>query len=251
VAQAEARPLDWRALEERLRQPAIARELGRVGIREAADLLARRLSGPAGVRRLGGPAPRNTDDNARLEFAAPRDLVNYRRFSSRRILSELGSGLPDPLAGVERLPADAAARLCRGLLRAGRPRVASRLKDAPASCTELARRLQQTPPRPDRDEALRRLGADPRAAALRAALDRPPLVAADLVAGLLVPERDARLGFWLIGRLLAAAEDEHRAIQLLLAARALGEQGPELRESLARVLFLRQQFGQALELLSR
>lgn len=33
---------------------------------------------PAGARRY--PAPTNTDDNARIEFAAPRDLIGYERY---------------------------------------------------------------------------------------------------------------------------------------------------------------------------
>jgi len=73
-----------------MRDPRTAAELARAGVREPTDVFARALlvdrrellefangkdvSGWAGL-------PVNTDDNARIEFAAPRDLITFSRFS--------------------------------------------------------------------------------------------------------------------------------------------------------------------------
>ncbi|HEV8336080.1 MAG TPA: fused MFS/spermidine synthase [Candidatus Polarisedimenticolia bacterium] len=52
--------------------------LSRAGIRDPADLLARFVAGPAGLRLLARGAPIVTDDNLRLEFSAPRALWRNR-----------------------------------------------------------------------------------------------------------------------------------------------------------------------------
>jgi len=53
-----------------------AADLGRIGIQAPRHLLARLLLGPEAVPRFAGDAPLNTDDNARLEFSAPKSLFS-------------------------------------------------------------------------------------------------------------------------------------------------------------------------------
>ncbi len=86
---ATPRPLrvDPSRLARRMGEPRMRAELERVRIRTPGDLLARFILGPAGVGRLVRGAPLNTDDNARVEFSAPRDLINYREHTPDRILA--------------------------------------------------------------------------------------------------------------------------------------------------------------------
>lgn len=228
-----------------LRVPTLRRELARVGILEAEDLLARLLARPSGVRRIAAGAPRNTDDNARIEFATPLDLVNFRRYSSRAITSALRATLgaspfgpiPDPVAR---------GRLCRALLRAGRPREALSLEDP--ACRGAAAALQAKPPPPGRRDLERLLGhGHPRLADLSAALagDR----AAATFARVLRPGApvELRAGLELLGRIRGAAGDRFDAILFLTAARALAP-GEALDRLLARELYLAEQRSAALSL---
>ncbi len=70
------RPLDLdpRALRPRLEQPAVRRQLARIGITTAEDLLAEVALDEDGVRAWGEGAMLNTDDNLRLEFRSPRSI---------------------------------------------------------------------------------------------------------------------------------------------------------------------------------
>lgn len=70
--------VDAERLAERCAEPLIAADLRRIDIDSAEELLARLVMGPAGAGRLAAGAPLHTDDNALLEFAAPRILVNNR-----------------------------------------------------------------------------------------------------------------------------------------------------------------------------
>ena len=63
----------------RLERPGVQRDLAHSGGGGAFDLLCSYVMGNQGIQKLAGDAPLNTDDNARLEFAAPRGL--YRDLS--------------------------------------------------------------------------------------------------------------------------------------------------------------------------
>jgi spermidine synthase len=69
--------------------------LSRAGIRDPADLLARFVAGPAGLRLLARGAPIISDDNLRLEFSAPRALWSDR--------------MPELIARLEEIHESAAA----------------------------------------------------------------------------------------------------------------------------------------------
>lgn len=82
-------------LATRLERPGVQRDLARSGGGDALDLLCSYVMGDQGIQKLAGDAPLNTDDNARLEFAAPRGL--YRDLSRGRGLFSLAD-----LAAVRR-----------------------------------------------------------------------------------------------------------------------------------------------------
>jgi spermidine synthase len=69
---------------DRLRQafaiPKLRRELARAKVRGPDDLVALTLLGPGEVHAYAMGAPVNTDDNALIEFGAPYDLYNHKRY---------------------------------------------------------------------------------------------------------------------------------------------------------------------------
>jgi spermidine synthase len=68
-------PLDMLALEEVFREPDLAVEMQRAKTRGPADLVAMLMISPGEIASFSAGAEINTDDSARLEFRAPRDLV--------------------------------------------------------------------------------------------------------------------------------------------------------------------------------
>jgi hypothetical protein len=66
--------LDLARIEERMAELRVRMDLARVHVRRPEDLLPLFRLGPAEVRELVAGAPRNTDDNARVEFSAPKAL---------------------------------------------------------------------------------------------------------------------------------------------------------------------------------
>jgi predicted membrane-bound spermidine synthase/tetratricopeptide (TPR) repeat protein len=74
-------PLDLRRVTRSFEKPGIATELERAYIHTPEDVLARvLLASRAEVLRFTAGAPINTDDNARIELAAPRDLIGFERY---------------------------------------------------------------------------------------------------------------------------------------------------------------------------
>ncbi|HEY8041842.1 MAG TPA: hypothetical protein VIF15_18690, partial [Polyangiaceae bacterium] len=124
----------------------------RAGVHGAEDLLADLLLGPDEIPAFAAGAATNTDDNALIEFAAPRDLLGYMKHDPYvrgiygvewpygrfvRYLSGAGSPFVDPGAVVDSPDkgslADSYARLGRALLAHGKRRAAADLlKDARA-----------------------------------------------------------------------------------------------------------------------
>jgi thioredoxin-like negative regulator of GroEL len=80
---------------------AVRMDLARVDVRRPADVLPLFVLGPEQVRRFVDGAPRNTDDNARVEFSAPKAL--YQNTLDRNL--ELLHGFSgDPLDHVRPRP---------------------------------------------------------------------------------------------------------------------------------------------------
>ena len=73
-------PLDVAALRRNWQDPVLAAELKRGGVESAEDLIAYLLLTPDEIPAFTAGAALNTDDNARIEFAAPRDLLGYLRY---------------------------------------------------------------------------------------------------------------------------------------------------------------------------
>ncbi len=67
--------LDLRELDRRWAGPGIQAESERVGIRRVEFLLSLLQLGPEGVREISRGVRINTDDNMRIEFRAPLDMV--------------------------------------------------------------------------------------------------------------------------------------------------------------------------------
>ena len=73
-------PLDIDLLERAFRDPSTRAEARRGGLNSPHDVLAYLLLGPEELESFTAGTPVNTDDNARIEFAAPRDLLGYAKF---------------------------------------------------------------------------------------------------------------------------------------------------------------------------
>ena len=121
-------PLDRQRLEQRLADARTGREAARAGLGSVHDVLAHLLLGPAEVEAFSAGGELNTDDNARIEFAAPRDLLGYSRFEPylARVYGPLWPyGRLSPLVtGYGDDQPEARAALARSLLSHGRAREA-------------------------------------------------------------------------------------------------------------------------------
>jgi spermidine synthase len=74
-------PLDLARVSRAFALPRVAAELERAYIHSPEDVLARvLLSSRDEVTAFSRGAPLNTDDNARIELAAPRDLIGFERY---------------------------------------------------------------------------------------------------------------------------------------------------------------------------
>ena len=194
-------PLDLARIERALAEPAVATELERAYVHSPYDVLARVLLSnreeamrytqretrlengrwelkadatgadpcpPESCRRE--PSPLNTDDNALIEFAAPRDLIGFERYRGylRSIYAPSWpyGRLRESLTGVGERGAEAYAEQAMALLAHGRKREARRMIERAAQLgaspsLERARamfevlggaaepELRVPPPRPD------------------------------------------------------------------------------------------------------
>jgi len=67
--------VDYHELQTRIRQKGIADDLARINIHNMEDFLAHLVMGRNGVEKFAAGAMIHTDDNALVEFAAPRGLT--------------------------------------------------------------------------------------------------------------------------------------------------------------------------------
>jgi predicted membrane-bound spermidine synthase len=198
-------PLDLAHLRAGFAAPGVAAELERAYVHSPFDVLARVLlssraevmrytqieeqrgpegftavpastnAGPCalpGCRRT--PSPINTDDNARIEFAAPRDLIGFERYKGylQTIYADTWpyGGLSGLLTGLRPEPeprADDYAELALALLAHGRRHEASRMLDAAAALATTPRLVfaramfEALGTAPDVDPRLREPPVDP------------------------------------------------------------------------------------------
>lgn len=132
---ASRRPLvlDLERLARGFLRPALAAELRRAGVERPEDVLASVLLAPHEIDAFTVGVPLNTDDNARIEFAAPRDLLasfGENTYLARVYGEEWPYGHFEPfVAGIGQGRARAAAELeiAGALIRHGKRAAAARL----------------------------------------------------------------------------------------------------------------------------
>ncbi|HXI58565.1 MAG TPA: fused MFS/spermidine synthase [Polyangia bacterium] len=121
--------LDLRVIERAFRDPGTRAEARRGGLESPHDVLAYLLLGPEELEAFTAGAPDNTDDNARIEFGAPRDLLGYARFDPylAKVYGPLWpyGRLTEVVAGLDGADRGAqAGHLARSLLGHGKSREA-------------------------------------------------------------------------------------------------------------------------------
>jgi spermidine synthase len=120
--------LDLNRLRKNFGAPVLAAELKRGGVESAEDIVSYLLLTPDEIPAFTAGSPINSDDNALIEFSAPRDLLGSTRTSdpylARVYATEWPYGHFDRhLAGAD---AEAELRLARSLLRHGKRTAAER-----------------------------------------------------------------------------------------------------------------------------
>jgi spermidine synthase len=89
--------LDLPTITSHLADPKISSDLDRVQIRSSADIMSRFYMGPAELAQFSAGAPLNTDDNALIEFSAPRRVGISEETVGRNVKELLAfSGTPGP-----------------------------------------------------------------------------------------------------------------------------------------------------------
>ena len=84
--------IDVAALQERISQTKVQEDLQRIGIHSPDSLLAHFVLGTLEIPEFVQQAPFNTDDNARLEFSAPKTLYQDTSEENFKELSEYSRG---------------------------------------------------------------------------------------------------------------------------------------------------------------
>ncbi|HSZ83525.1 MAG TPA: fused MFS/spermidine synthase [Polyangia bacterium] len=80
IASEEPITLDLATIERAFRDPVTRAEARRAGFSSPHDVIAYLLLGPDELESFTAGSPDNTDDNALIEFTAPRDLLGYAKF---------------------------------------------------------------------------------------------------------------------------------------------------------------------------
>jgi spermidine synthase len=227
--------LDWKNLERRFADPRTREELKRLDILNPEDIVARLLLPASGVRTWTRGFQENTDDSARVEYRAPLDLINFRKFSFEVIGRELASFRGDPLLVARNAPPDAALRLAHSYLRVARPDDALLVaEDKPGvrwdRVRALAKQFQDDTPVLDPTQVRPN---DPRRFDLKTALagkkDEVPSNMAS-VRGKVDLQKEPALGFALLGDLKRQAED-NAAATLYFVAALRSDPDPALRRA--------------------
>jgi spermidine synthase len=93
--------LDRQRLRERISRPKVKEDLNRINIQSVRPFLAHFVLGTEEIPAFVGGSAINTDDNALLEFSAPKTLYEDTSEANFRELSQHSRG-PDPY--LERVP---------------------------------------------------------------------------------------------------------------------------------------------------
>ncbi len=97
---ASDRPMrvDLPQFERRLADPPVRADLHRAGLRRVSHILGRYMSADEPLRQWVAGAPLNTDDNARLEFSAPRHMFDTERAVAQALMTVQRRALDDLVA---------------------------------------------------------------------------------------------------------------------------------------------------------
>ncbi len=100
------RVIDLSVIASHLKDEKVAADLARVDLRSVADVMSRFYLGPEEVNLFSRSSQINTDDNALIEFSAPRKVGSTEETVIRNV-NELLDHAVSPLKYSERLGADA------------------------------------------------------------------------------------------------------------------------------------------------
>jgi spermidine synthase len=120
--------LDLSRLAKNFEVPILAAELKRGGVESAEDVVSYLLLTPEEIPAFTAGSPVNSDDNALIEFSAPRDLLGSTRTSDPYLARVYATEWPYGHFDRHLVGADSAAelRLARSLLRHGKRTAAER-----------------------------------------------------------------------------------------------------------------------------
>ncbi|MBI4640574.1 MAG: fused MFS/spermidine synthase, partial [Candidatus Tectomicrobia bacterium] len=133
--------IDIEKLKQRLSHERIRNDLRRVGVEGLYTLLAHFRLGSQEIPSYVGDAPLNTDDNALIEFSAPKDLYLNTRISNGEAISKASRGILPYLKNVGTTSHEAANTyllLAEAFLERGRRKEAWGLVEASLSFHETA-----------------------------------------------------------------------------------------------------------------
>ncbi|MCH8804483.1 MAG: fused MFS/spermidine synthase [Planctomycetes bacterium] len=88
LASRSSSPLPLESIVDRMRQPGVKHDLFRIGQAQAGELLGRYVTSGGALREWAASAPVHTDDNALLEFSAPRHMYRNDELKIARALAE-------------------------------------------------------------------------------------------------------------------------------------------------------------------
>ncbi len=131
VATKKPLELDLARLRRNFGNPVLAKELKRGGIGSAEDIIGQVLITPDELPAFTAGAPLNTDDNALIEFAAPRDLLGSARTADPYLARVYGAEWPygrfEPHVKWSATRGDDELAVANALVRHGKRAAAERL----------------------------------------------------------------------------------------------------------------------------
>ncbi len=135
VASRRPQRIGYQEFARRFRMPTVRADLYRVSIRRPSDVLARYITSDQPLRDWVRDAAVHTDDNARLEFSAPRHMFEVHRKIAEELVARQRPVLGDLVADIA-LPPGLAAELDSAVAARLAPMRAQALVSGPATRIE-------------------------------------------------------------------------------------------------------------------
>jgi spermidine synthase len=134
LASTEPQHINYADFERRFRVPTVRADLYRVSIRQPADVLARYITSDTPLREWVQAAPVHTDDNALLEFSAPRHMYDAQHQIAQALLP-LQRSVLDDLVRDPTLPPNVEAEVVNAVNARTAPARAEALANGPGAGT--------------------------------------------------------------------------------------------------------------------